>query len=123
MEAVHLIRKGRVRRVAKHDSLAQGTIHFHLVWRGNLTQTSDFALLLGGILLIKDFRNETGARPRPRLLSLSAARDRPGRRFWDALPHSGRRAPPPPWLPSNFSCARPRCTATFAVPLPPGSRG
>src|ERR1035441_2890850 len=59
MEAVHLIRKGRVRRVAKHDSLAQGTIHFHLVWRGNLTQTSDFALLLGGILLIKDFRNET----------------------------------------------------------------
>src|ERR1035441_9055781 len=59
MEAVHLIRKGRVRRVAKHDSLAQGTIHFHLVWRGNLTQTSDFALLLGRILLIKDFRNET----------------------------------------------------------------
>src|ERR1035441_9682077 len=59
MEAVHLIRKGRVRRVAKHDSLAQGTIHFHLVWRGNLTQASDFALLLGGILLIKDFRNET----------------------------------------------------------------
>ena len=36
------------------------TIHFHLIRRGNLTQTSDFAILLGGILLITDFRNETG---------------------------------------------------------------
>src|ERR1019366_1964881 len=64
----------------------------------------------------------TGAHPPPRLLLPSAARDRPGRRFWDALPHSGRRAPPPPWLPSNSSCARPGCTSTPASPLPPGSR-
>src|ERR1022692_2916962 len=64
----------------------------------------------------------TGAHPRPRLLLPSAARDRPGRRFWDALPHSGRRAPPPPWLPSNSSCARPGCTSTPVSPLPPGSR-
>src|SRR5437868_11735799 len=40
-------------------------IHFHLIWRGNLSQTIAFALLLGGILLITHFRNGT-------LLSVSA---------------------------------------------------
>ena len=34
-------------------------IHFHLIWRGNLSQTIAFALLLGGILLITHFRNGT----------------------------------------------------------------
>src|SRR5438105_2825178 len=36
-------------------------IHFHLIWRGNLSQTIAFALLLGGILLITHFRNGTSA--------------------------------------------------------------
>src|SRR5438309_7653977 len=35
-------------------------IHFHLIWRSNLSQTIAFALLLGGILLITHFRNGTG---------------------------------------------------------------
>src|SRR5438105_8294341 len=34
-------------------------IHFHLIWRGNLSQTIAFALLLGEILLITHFRNGT----------------------------------------------------------------
>jgi hypothetical protein len=41
------------------EAIQPSTIHFHPVWRGDLTQTSNFALLLGGILLITEFRNDT----------------------------------------------------------------
>src|SRR5438874_11131337 len=37
-------------------------IHFHLIWRSNLSQTIAFALLLAGILLITHFRNGTPRR-------------------------------------------------------------
>src|SRR5438105_7946970 len=48
-------------------------IHFHLIWRSNLSQTIAFALLLGGILLITHFRNGTQ------------------RRFQDSFPQCARR--------------------------------
>src|SRR5438270_12750337 len=43
-------------------------IHFHLIWRSNLSQTIAFALLLGGILLITHFRNGTSEIVLPKLI-------------------------------------------------------
>src|SRR5207302_10067253 len=53
-------------------------IHFHLIWRGNLSQTIAFALLLGGILLITHFRNGTRASSATRQ-ELTVALVKPGR--------------------------------------------
>src|SRR5437588_12683719 len=44
-------------------------IHFHLIWRSNLSQTIAFALLLAGILLITHFRNGTEVTTQPRKFS------------------------------------------------------